>query len=181
MGHAYSTVCVCTCLHCGVARLTTTQISQHHGMCCRCRCLPWHIVLETADNHYWLSKLWSPVRVIKCRVAEADFRTREFGQSKTIDFSLCAAPSQILHHLNFRWRSDWMEITILVDSTLERTSWRNYSGGQILIRCWNIPGVGVNTLSECNNMSDRQGWPGIRSDEWPESRSWQGVNMDKLS
>ena len=29
MGHVYSTVCVCTCLCCGVARLTTIQISQH--------------------------------------------------------------------------------------------------------------------------------------------------------
>ena len=28
-GHAYSTVCVCTYLCCGVARLTTTQIFQH--------------------------------------------------------------------------------------------------------------------------------------------------------
>ena len=28
-GCTYSTVCVCTCLCCGVARLTTTQISQH--------------------------------------------------------------------------------------------------------------------------------------------------------
>ena len=142
MGHAYSTVCVCTCLHCGVARLTTTQISQHHGMCCRCRCLPWHIVLETADNHYWLSKLWSPVRVIKCRVAEADFRTREFGQSKTIDFSLCAAPSQILHRLNFGRRLDWMEITILVDSTSEEPSPQRGLVGGI------IPGAGFNQVLE---------------------------------
>ena len=28
-GCVYSTVCACTCLCCGVARLTTTQISQH--------------------------------------------------------------------------------------------------------------------------------------------------------
>ena len=43
--------------------------------------------------------------------------------------------------------------------------------GPDLTRHWKIPGVGVDTLSECDNISDRQEWPGVRSDEWPESRS----------
>ena len=69
-----------------------------------------------------------------------------------------------------------MEITISVDSTSEEpSSRRGLVGGIVpgldLTRRWKIPGVGVDTLSECDNMSDRQEWPGIRSDKWPESQS----------
>ena len=69
-----------------------------------------------------------------------------------------------------------MEITISVDSTSEElSSRRGLVGGIVpgldLTRHWKIPGVGVDTLSECDNMSDRQEWPGVRSDKWLESRS----------
>ena len=69
-----------------------------------------------------------------------------------------------------------MEITISVDSTSEElSSRRGLVGGIVPGAGFNQmledSGVGVDTLSECDNMSDRQEWPGVRSDKWLESRS----------